>query len=164
MSGDFVAAAPIPERLLQKRLAQRGIERQHLVQVAGFAERLAVGQCIAQQGASRLQVEAQQTLRTVESGIGQGRERVEVTGVDQERMTEEFGDLLFALAQYGRRLGIDSEGALRKACTKFETRFRVMEGEAASRISSGEKLSADEWDRLWRFAKETVTQRGGVSS
>ncbi|MFO1527371.1 MAG: nucleoside triphosphate pyrophosphohydrolase [Turneriella sp.] len=92
------------------------------------------------------------------------KELDEVTGVDQERMTEEFGDLLFALAQYGRRLGIDSEGALRKACTKFETRFRVMEGEAASRISSGEKLSADEWDRLWRFAKETVTQRGGVSS
>ena len=92
------------------------------------------------------------------------KELDEVTGVDQERMTEEFGDLLFALAQYGRRLGIDSEGALRKACTKFETRFRVMEGEAASRIRSGEKLSADEWDRLWRFAKETVTQRGGVSS
>ena len=72
----------------------------------------------------------------------------EVSGGDQARVKEELGDLLFAVAQYGRRLGIDSEGALRHACNKFDRRFRSMETEAA-----GKDLSLDEWDVLWNQAK-----------
>lgn len=69
------------------------------------------------------------------------------------RATEELGDLLFAIAQYARRLGIDSEGALRQACSKFDKRFRAMEVEAQPQINTGKKLSGDEWDVLWKKAK-----------
>lgn len=69
------------------------------------------------------------------------------------RREEELGDLLFALAQYARRQGIDAEGALRKACAKFETRFRHMELTASARLAAGEHISETQWDRLWQQAK-----------
>lgn len=72
----------------------------------------------------------------------------EVSAADQVRAKEELGDLLFAVAQYGRRLGIDSEGALRQACNKFDRRFRSMEIDAA-----GKNLSLEEWDVLWNRVK-----------
>lgn len=70
-----------------------------------------------------------------------------------ERAEEEFGDLLFALAQYARRLKIDPEAALRKACIKFEKRFRHMEETAGQRVTAGEHLTDAEWDTLWQQAK-----------
>lgn len=75
---------------------------------------------------------------------------------NEEKRREELGDLLFAVAQYGRRLGIDSEGALRLACSKFENRFRHMESEAGQRISAGEDIPLAEWDDLWNRAKSTA--------
>ncbi|MBV6492917.1 MAG: Nucleoside triphosphate pyrophosphohydrolase [Turneriella sp.] len=72
------------------------------------------------------------------------------------RAKEELGDLLFTLTQYGRLLGIDTEGALRSASKKFEKRFRFMEKEVLERIKAGEKISASEWESLWRKAKTTL--------
>ncbi len=46
---------------------------------------------------------------------------------NQQRQEEEFGDLLFILANLGRRLKIDPEEALRKANTKFVRRFSRIE-------------------------------------
>lgn len=83
------------------------------------------------------------------------RELDEAIGENTERAREELGDLLFAVAQYARRLGIDPEGALRGACNKFEKRFRAMETEAAPQIAAGKEISADEWDILWNTAKKS---------
>ena len=70
-----------------------------------------------------------------------------------EAATEELGDLLFAVVNLSRHLGIDAEAALRAANTKFERRFRRMEQLAAGRGRALESLSATEWDELWREAK-----------
>jgi MazG family protein len=43
------------------------------------------------------------------------------------RATEEFGDLLFVIADFARRHAINPEDALRIACSKFERRFRALE-------------------------------------
>lgn len=83
------------------------------------------------------------------------RELDEAVGESTERVREELGDLLFALAQYGRRLGIDPEGALRGACNKFEKRFRAMEEEATPQIAAGKELSPAEWDALWNRVKKS---------
>jgi nucleoside triphosphate diphosphatase len=66
---------------------------------------------------------------------------------------EELGDLLFAVVNWGRHLGIDAETALRAANDKFERRFRCMERLARARGLSLERLSAEEWDGLWQEAK-----------
>ena len=94
-------------------------------------------------GTRMLRDKVQEELGELDQALHEGRERAE----------EELGDLLFALAQYSRRLGIDSEGALRKACAKFEKRFRHMELTAGPRVASGDHLSEEEWDVLWQKAK-----------
>ncbi len=69
---------------------------------------------------------------------------------DDAARAEEFGDLLFALVNWGRHLGIDSEVALRAANAKFERRFVAMEAEAGERFTG---LSLDEKEALWQAAK-----------
>ena len=66
---------------------------------------------------------------------------------------DELGDLLFAIVNLGRHLEIDAEAALRSANSKFERRFRAMEHAAVGRGLTLERLSAAEWDDLWREAK-----------
>lgn len=68
-------------------------------------------------------------------------------------ITDEFGDVLFALVNLSRHLNVDPEEALRAANSKFERRFRRMESLARERNLKLESLSADEWDALWREAK-----------
>ena len=67
---------------------------------------------------------------------------------DQDRRTEELGDLLFAVVNLSRHLNIDPEEALRQANRKFERRFRAIEAEPGF-----EAMSLDEKEELWRRAK-----------
>jgi ATP diphosphatase len=94
---------------------------------------------------------------------GQVRDKVieEVAEVDEalsreshERLTEEVGDLLFAMANWALHLKVDPEEALRAANAKFERRFRQMEALAGARGAPLKSLSAAEWDELWRRAKK----------
>ncbi len=48
---------------------------------------------------------------------------------NQDAIEDEFGDLLFTLVNWARRMGVSSEEALRRANAKFERRFRLMEQE-----------------------------------
>jgi nucleoside triphosphate diphosphatase len=65
----------------------------------------------------------------------------------------ELGDLLFAVVNWSRHLHVDPEAALRAANAKFEGRFACMESLARTRGLELERLSAAEWDALWREAK-----------
>jgi nucleoside triphosphate diphosphatase len=71
-------------------------------------------------------------------------------------VVEEFGDLLFALVNWGRHLRIDPEAALRAANQKFDRRFRHMESLARARNLNLEALPADTWEELWRESKEAL--------
>ncbi|HAM14951.1 MAG TPA: hypothetical protein DCP91_03650 [Eggerthellaceae bacterium] len=66
----------------------------------------------------------------------------------------EFGDLLFALVNVARKMGIDAESALRASNAKFRRRWAAMERAARDRATSVEELSTDEMERLWQQAKE----------
>ncbi|MGE0239651.1 MAG: nucleoside triphosphate pyrophosphohydrolase [Parvibaculaceae bacterium] len=70
-----------------------------------------------------------------------------------ETQAAEYGDLLFAMANLGRHLGIDPESALRTANEKFLRRFRHIEAELAKRGSAPEKSTLAEMDVLWDEAK-----------
>lgn len=67
---------------------------------------------------------------------------------------EEFGDLLFVLANLARFYGIQSELALRQANAKFKRRFSRMEELAKEAYSSLDDLSLEEWDKLWKQVKK----------
>jgi MazG family protein len=70
-----------------------------------------------------------------------------------EKQVAEYGDLLFAMANLGRHLGIDPESALRAANEKFQRRFRHIEHALTARGSSPEKSTLAEMDALWDEAK-----------
>lgn len=72
---------------------------------------------------------------------------------DDAALAEELGDLLFAIANWARHLGLDPEQALRSACLKFEQRFERMEQRAAGSGSALGELSAAHWEALWQEAK-----------
>ena len=77
-----------------------------------------------------------------------------VAGGDPAHIAEELGDLLFAMVNVTRLLGVDAEQALRAAGEKFERRFRAMERQllAAGR-GRLEELDLTEMDAAWDRVK-----------
>jgi tetrapyrrole methylase family protein/MazG family protein len=73
-----------------------------------------------------------------------------------KRQVEEFGDLLFTLANIARRLGVDLEAALREANQRFYRRFAYMEEACRRRGVNIGDLSFDEQNVLWEEAKREV--------
>jgi len=78
----------------------------------------------------------------------------------QQKRGQEFGDLLFTLANIGRRLGIDLEAALRQANRRFYRRFTYMEELCRQRGLNFSQLSFDQQNALWEEAKKE--ERGEV--
>lgn len=72
---------------------------------------------------------------------------------DREALEHELGDLLFALATYGRKQGLDPEAALRKSLNRFSTRFRHCERAASDDGKTLRDYSEDELDVFWEQAK-----------
>ena len=66
----------------------------------------------------------------------------------------EFGDLMFALTNVARHLGIDPEEALRATNAKFEKRFRHIELELEKRGMQPKDSNLEEMDALWNAAKD----------
>jgi ATP diphosphatase len=69
------------------------------------------------------------------------------------RVEEEMGDLLFAIANLSRKLGVEPEAALRRANDKFQDRFTALESRLVGR---GEKLqdkTLDELEAEWQKVK-----------
>ncbi|MGI9403181.1 MAG: MazG family protein, partial [Hyphomicrobium sp.] len=72
---------------------------------------------------------------------------------DAQVIEEEFGDLMFVVANVARHLKLDAEASLRAANQKFVRRFRYIEERLAAdgRTPSGSDLA--EMDALWDEAK-----------
>ncbi len=78
---------------------------------------------------------------------------------DGAKITEEFGDLLFAFANLARHLKIDPEASLRVANTKFVRRFKVIEDGLRARGKSLGEASLEDMEALWNEAKRGETSR-----
>ncbi len=71
-------------------------------------------------------------------------------------VNEEFGDLLFSIANLARHLGVDPETALAAANGKFERRFRDMERAVLADGRKLKDLGAADLDQAWRAAKRRL--------
>ncbi len=73
---------------------------------------------------------------------------------DSRQIAEEFGDVLFVLANLGRWLGLDAESTLREANSKFRRRFRYVE-QAAQRLGRDlSSMTLTEMQIFWQEAKQ----------
>jgi nucleoside triphosphate diphosphatase len=78
---------------------------------------------------------------------------------DAEELEGETGDLLFALVNLARHVGIDPDLALRGTNAKFERRFAHIEHALSAQGRSLESASLAEMDALWDDAKEKEKQK-----
>ncbi|HUO98521.1 MAG TPA: nucleoside triphosphate pyrophosphohydrolase [Rhizomicrobium sp.] len=78
----------------------------------------------------------------------------QATGASTEKLEEEVGDLLFAVANLARHLKVDPEKALRAANAKFVRRFRAIEAGLAKDGKTPAQASLDEMEALWQAAKK----------
>lgn len=67
-----------------------------------------------------------------------------------DHQAEEIGDLLFAVVNWARHLGIDAEAALRQGNAKFERRFKAMEAKAGTEF---EGMALADKEALWQSIK-----------
>ena len=77
----------------------------------------------------------------------------EVDRDDKEAMEQEFGDLLFALVNYARFIGVNPEDALERTNRKFIRRFQHLENSVRKSGRSLQQMSLDEMDVFWDDAK-----------
>jgi ATP diphosphatase len=77
---------------------------------------------------------------------------------DPQRVADEVGDLLFAVANLARHVRVDPETALRGANAKFERRFAHIESRLAEAGRAPSDATLDEMEALWSEAKRRERQ------
>ena len=75
---------------------------------------------------------------------------------NQDELTDELGDLFFALVNLARWKKIDAESALRKTNRKFKDRFSYIEQGSRQMTRAIHDLTLDEMETLWQEAKKKI--------
>jgi nucleoside triphosphate diphosphatase len=89
----------------------------------------------------------------IEEELGELREELAAGKVDPIRLSDELGDVLFAVANLARHCRIDPEAALRATNDKFERRFRFIEKRLAEQGRLPADATLEEMEALWQEAK-----------
>ncbi|MBT4889347.1 MAG: nucleoside triphosphate pyrophosphohydrolase [Rhodospirillales bacterium] len=76
--------------------------------------------------------------------------------LDQSRVQDEVGDLLFTCVNIARQLDIDPESALRHGNIKFERRFRELEENVRADGNKPQSMSLDALEEAWHAAKASL--------
>ena len=91
----------------------------------------------------------EEEMKELSAAIGEGK---------QEKVEEEFGDLVFSLINYARFLQVDAENALERTNKKFIHRFTAMEMEATRHGKSIPDMNLQEMDAIWNTIKQQRKQ------
>lgn len=89
----------------------------------------------------------------VEEEIEEAMEEALQVNVDQDRLEEELGDMMFAMVNMVRHLGHDPEAALTKANLKFMRRFNQIEQKVAHNQRQLTDYDLNQLDSLWDEVK-----------
>jgi XTP/dITP diphosphohydrolase len=96
--------------------------------------------------------------------VGQVKEKVDeeiselyeaVASGEQDKVEDEFGDVLFALVNYARFIKVDPENALERTNKKFIRRFQQIEKMGNKAGKTLDKMTLEEMDALWNLAKKS---------
>jgi len=91
-------------------------------------------------------------ITKIEEELGETKIEISDKG-SPERLKDEIGDLLFAVANLARKLDVDPEAALRHTNNKFTKRFAYVEEQLAQRGFTPKESGLDEMNTLWNEAK-----------
>lgn len=94
----------------------------------------------------------EQVWAKVEEELNELHEVVEENNA--KRIEEEFGDVLFAMVNYARFIGVNPEDALERTNKKFIRRFRYMEDAVNAAGKKLNSMSLDEMDVYWEESKK----------
>ena len=95
-------------------------------------------------------------LNKIDEETRELREAVETLGATSAEAQEELGDLLFAMANLARKLGVEPEAALRVANDKFQRRFDHVERQVTDQGQRMRDLTLDELEAHWQVAKTST--------
>lgn len=98
-------------------------------------------------------------LEKVEEELQEVWCEIQQNSPNQEKISEEIGDLLFAVVNLSRHLGCNPEESLRKANLKFEHRFRQVEQRLKQQDKNFTDTSLSEMDILWNEVKQLETNK-----
>jgi MazG family protein len=145
------------EKLKQQEKAERGALGGVPVALPSLLRAVRVGEKAASVGydwpdAGGPREKIDEELRELDAAVASG---------DAGAAERELGDLLFSIASFARKRGMDPEAALRGALDRFSARFRYAEVEAARRREGGLRaMSPEELDALWHEAKASEPREG----
>ena len=116
-----------------------------------------------QKRAARVGFDWPETEQVLDKLLEETRELVEAREtLDADHVEEEFGDLLFVMANLARHFKIDPEAALRRTNAKFTRRFQAIEDRLAQSGKRPQDSDLAEMDRLWDEVKaEEKLKRSG---
>lgn len=145
--------------------AHKAAERDARIGVGGQPPSILDGVALALPALTRAEKLAKRAARvgfdwpTVDEVIAKIREELEETereiasAASRIRLEDEVGDLLFAVANLARKLGLDPEACLRGTNEKFVRRFHAVEAALAERGRTPTQSDLAEMDALWNDAK-----------
>ncbi len=107
-----------------------------------------------QKRAARVGFDWPETTQVLDKITEEAAELVEAKDkLTPDKVEEEYGDLLFVMANLGRHLGLDPEAALRRANAKFTRRFEGIEARLATQGKTPQDSDLAEMDALWNEVK-----------
>lgn len=95
----------------------------------------------------------EQVWEKVQEELSELNEEV-ISNAPIEKVEDEFGDVLFALVNYARFIGVNPENALERTNKKFIERFTYIEQEAARMGRTLNDMTLEEMDAIWNEAKK----------
>ena len=156
--------AATPDEVLgrweEAKARERGVAANGLTALSGIPPRLPSLLTAFEMGARAAAVgfdweRPSDVLGKIDEEVGELRRSVAEGALAGASAEEEMGDLLFAIANLSRKLGIEPEAALRRANAKFARRFAELERRFAERGLSLQETDLDTMEREWGNIKST---------
>lgn len=102
---------------------------------------------------------AAEVIDKIQEEMGEIGEELASDSLKRERLSDEIGDLLFAVASLSRKLRVDPETALRKALEKFRRRFTEMEKRVTADGGRFDDHTLESLEAIWQQVKAETDKR-----